>query len=123
MIKVEAIEYSIILLDFPHLVLNCYCSNDSIEEVKQYYQDKFRLKPKDEYDLIGKGIKFEFFEDVETIQEMINHIESKDFNYFYEFDSDMSSTKAAIESLRAFDLSNSIIRSKNEESLDKDREV
>ena len=123
MIKVEAIEYSIVLLDFPRLVLNCYYSNDNIEEVKEYFQDKFKLKLKDGYDLIGKGIKFEFFEDVETIQEMINHIESKDFNYFYEFDSDMRSTKAAIESLRAFDLSNSIIRSKNEESLDKDREV
>lgn len=123
MIKVESIEYSIILLDFPHLVLNCYCSNDSIEEVKKYYHDKFRLKPKDEYDLIGKGINFHFFEDIETIQEMINHIESKDFNYFYEFKSDMRSTKAVIESLRDFDFSNSIIRSKNEESLDKDGEV
>lgn len=123
MIKVEAIEYSIVLLDFPRLVLNCYYSNDNIEEVKEYFQDKFKLKLKDGYDLIGKGIEFEFFEDVETIQEMINHIESKDFNYFYEFKSDMRSTKAVIESLRDFDFSNSIIRSKNEESLDKDGEV
>jgi hypothetical protein len=122
MIKVEAIEYSIILTDFPRLVFSCYYSNDSIDEVKEYYQNQFKCKLKDDVELIGKSIKFNFFEDIETIQEMINHIELNDYNFIFELKSDIKSTRAAIESLRRFDLSNSR-RSKYEESLDKDGEV
>lgn len=119
MIKVEIVEYIVALLDFPRLIINCYYSNDSIDEVKEYFQNQFKCKFKEEYDLIGKSISFQFFEDVETIQEMINHIELKDFNFIFELNSDLASTRCAIGCLMEhFDLSNSIIRGKNEEPLD-----